>query len=242
MKSKSIRLLPIALACSLSFGVALAQTGATAGSGGTTGTGSSVTGGRTAPAAQPGTGTRNADARKDDKLARGDRKFIQEAAESGMFEVQIAQLASSKASNADVKAFATTLANDHKNANNELMQLANSKKVELPAAPPRGKRKDIEKLGKLSGAEFDRKFMHEVGIKDHEKDIKKFEKASGKVKDADLKGWIDKTLPKLREHLAMAQKLPESGFNAAAMGNRGATAPAATGPAGGKNGPNKTGS
>ena len=242
MKSTSIRLLPIALACSLSFGVALAQTGATAAPGGTTGTGSSMTGGRTAPAAQPGTGTRNTDTRKDDKLARGDRKFMREAAESGMFEVQIAQLASSKASNADVKSFATTLANDHQNANNELVQLANSKKIELPAAPPRGKRKEIEKLAKLSGAEFDKKFVHEVGIKAHEKEIKKFEKAGGKVKDADLKGWIDKTLPKLREHLAMAQKLPESGVNPAAMGNRGAAAPMTTGPAGGKNGANKTGS
>ncbi len=242
MKSRSIRLLPVALACSLSFGVALAQTGATAGAGGTTDTGSSMTGGRAAPAAQPGTGTRNTDTRKDDKLSRGDRKFMQDAAESGMFEVQIAQLASSKAANADVKSFATTLANDHQNANNELVQLANSKKVELPAAPPRGKRKDIEKLAKLSGAEFDRKFVHEVGIKDHEKDIKKFEKASGKLQDPDLKAWAEKTLPKLREHLAMAQKLPESGVNAAAMGNRGAAAPMTTGPGGGKNGANKTGS
>ncbi len=242
MKSGSIRLLPIALACGLSVGVALAQTGATAGPGGTTDAGSSMTGGRAAPAAQPGTGTRNTETRKDDKLARGDRKFLQEAAEGGMFEVQIAQLASSKATNADVKAFATTLANDHQNANNELVQIANSKKVELPAAPPRGKRKDIERLAKLSGAEFDRKFMHEVGIKDHEKDIRRFEKASGKVKDADLKAWVDKTLPKLREHLAMAQKLPQSGVNAAAMGSRGAAAPMTTGPAGGKNGANKTGS
>jgi putative membrane protein len=133
------------------------------------------------------------------------------------------------------------LVNDHTNANNELVQLANSKKIELPAAPPRGKRKDIEQLGKLSGNEFDRRFLREVGIKDHEKDIKNFEKASERAKDRDLKAWIDKSLPKLREHLAMAQKL-QSGSDASAMGNRGATAPATTGPAGGKAGANKTGS
>jgi putative membrane protein len=240
MKTSSIRVLPLVAALSLSVGVAVAQTTSPATAGGAAGAGSSMTGGRAAPAAQPGTGTRNTETRKDDKLARADRKFIQDAAESGMFEVEIAQLASSKASNPDVKSFATTLVNDHTKANNELVQLANSKKVELPAAPPRGKRKDIEKLAKLSGNDFDQRFMREVGINDHEKDIKKFEKASEKVKDADLKAWVDKTLPKLREHLAMAQKLPAS--NTAAMGNRGAAARLSTGPGGGKNGANKTGS
>ena len=190
----------------LSMGVAMAQTGVID----TAGTGSSMTGGRAAPAAQPGTGTRNTETRKDDKLARADRKFIQDAVESGMFQVEIARLAESKASSADVKDFATTLAKDHSKANDELVQLANSKKVELPAAPRRGKRKDVEKMAKLTGNEFDQRFMREVGIKDHEKDIEKFEKESAKAKDADLKAWVDKTLPKLREHLAMAQKMPSA--------------------------------
>jgi putative membrane protein len=235
MKKASMRTLPLALAIAFACGSALAQsTGATGG--GTTGSGSSMTGGATAPAAQPGTGTRNAETRKDDKLAGGDRKFIQEAAEGGMFEVQAAQLASSKATDPAVKSFASMLVDQHSSANKELVELANSKKVELPAAPPRGMRKDVEKMGKLSGKEFDQRFVREVGIKDHEKDIKKFQAASGKVKDPELKAWIDKTLPTLREHLAQAQKLPQAG-NTAAMGNR-----AGPGGTGGATGANKTGS
>lgn len=210
MKSKSMRTLPLALAAALALGPAWAQT---------PGAGSSTTDGAAAPAAQPGTGTRNAETRKDDKLARADRKFIQEAAEGGMFEVQAGQLASSKAGDPNVKSFAGMLADQHGAANKELVELANSKKVELPAAPARSMRKEIEKLAKLSGKEFDQHFMREVGIKDHEQDIKKFQAASGKVKDPELKAWIDKTLPTLREHLAQAQKL--QGGDAAAMGNRG---------------------
>lgn len=200
----------------------------------------SATGGRAALATQAGTGTRNTETKKDDKLARGDRKFIQDAAESGMFEVQVAQLAASKATDPNVKSFASKLVQEHTTANNELLQLANARKVELPAAPPRGKRQDVEKLGKLSGTEFDQRFVREVGIKDHEKNIKKFEKASEKAKDPELKAWINKTLPHLREHLAMAQKLPQTGNNAAAMGNRGAGA--GPGGTGGGTGSNKTGS
>lgn len=213
----SMHTIPLALLLALSFGVAVAQTTGTGG-----GTGSSTTGGQSAPAAQPGTGARNAETRKDDELARGDRKFIQEAAEAGMYEVQAAKIAAGKAADPNVKSYAAMLVDQHSAANNELVQLANSKKVELPAAPPRSKRRDIEKLGKLSGKELDEHFVREVGIKDHQQDIKKFEKASKDVKDAELKAWIDKTLPHLREHLAAAQRLPQSGVDASAMGNRGA--------------------
>ena len=112
-----MRPLPLVLALSLSFGVAVAQTS------GSTGTGSSMTGEQAAPAAQPGTGTRNAETKKDDTLARGDRKFIQEAAESGMFEVQAAQMGATKATDPNVKSFASMLVDHHTAANNELVQL-----------------------------------------------------------------------------------------------------------------------
>lgn len=218
--NKTTCMLPLvaALALALGSGWASAQTGSAAN---THDTGSSMTGGKAAPAAQPGAGTRMNDTRKDESLSRGDRKFIQDAAEGGMFEVQVAQLAASKATDPAVKDFANKLVQDHQQANNELVQLANAKHMELPAAPSRGERHALTKLGKMNGAEFDRNFVKEVGLKDHEKDIKKFEKAAEKVKDPDVKAWAQKTLPHLREHYALAQKLPEAGKNnAAAMGNR----------------------
>lgn len=182
------------------------------------GTGSSVTGGQAAPMAQPGAGTRNMPTGKDDQVARADRKFIDQAAGSGMFEVQVAQLAASKATDAQVKSFASMLVDHHTAANNELVKIANARKVELPAAPPRALRRDIEKLGKKSGADFDKEFVKEVGIKAHEKDIKLFEKASKDVKDPELKAFVDKTLPVLRDHLAQAQKLPQAGKSGAKAG------------------------
>jgi putative membrane protein len=222
MKQAVLRALPLALSLALAGGFAAAAD--TAGSGASS-TGSSVTGGQSAPAAQPATGTRNSNTSKNSKIARGDRKFMQDAAEGGMFEVQSGQLAANKASDDKVKQFASKLVEDHQSANNELMQLANTKGLELPAAPSRSERREIEKLGKESGSKFDQDFA-KVEVKDHEKDIKKFEKASGKVKDPELKAWIDKTLPHLREHLALAQQLPGAGghkSNAAAMGNSGAS-------------------
>lgn len=199
----SMRLLtwPAALAAlALSLATAQAQT---------PGTGSSATGGQTAPMAQPGTGTRNLPTRAN--IARVDRKFIEDAANSGMFEVQAAQLAATKASDAQVKSFASMLVDQHSAANDQLVKIANARGVELPAAPRRSLRRDIEKLGMKKDADFDRAFVRDIGIKAHEKDIRMFEKASKAVKDPELKAFVDKTLPTLRDHLAAAQKLPQAG-------------------------------
>jgi putative membrane protein len=134
MKHFPSKTLPVALAAALSFGVATAQTSSSPSStsGPAANSSTSATGGRSSPMAQPGKGTRN---NSKDKLARADRKFIENAAKSGLFEVQVAKLAESKATDPAVKDFAKMLVDQHTNANNELTQLANSKGVELPAAP-----------------------------------------------------------------------------------------------------------
>jgi putative membrane protein len=219
MNNTTLFTVPALLALALAIGGAQAQgTGGAIGTGTGTGTGagSSVTGGQAAPMAQPGTGTRNTPTKKDDKVARGDRKFIEQAASSGMFEVQVSQLAASKATDPQVKSYASMLVDQHTAANNELVKIANAKGVELPAAPKRSLRREVEQLGKKSGAEFDREYVRQVGIKAHQKDIKLFEKASKDAKDAELKAFVDKTLPVLRDHLAQAQKLPQAGKNSAA--------------------------
>jgi len=201
----------VALTVVLSLGTAIAggSTGSSSTSGG--GSGSSASGGGSAGTVQPGTGTRKSpNSDKASTLAKNDREFIIKAAEGGMHEVEVSKLAASKASDPAVKSFANMLVDDHTKANDELKQLASSKGVELPAAPPKSKRSEAEKLGKMEGTKFDQEYLKEVGVKDHQKDIKDFEKASKDAKDPELKAWVDKTLPKLKEHLAQAQKLPSS--------------------------------
>jgi putative membrane protein len=251
-----LKLSALTLALAFSFGSAVAQSTAPAQSSGSGGAGTSATGGRSSPQAQPGTGTRNAETKKDDQMAKGDRKFVQDAAGSGMFEVQAAQLASTKASDPNVKSFAGMLVDHHTKTNDELTKLANAKGVELPAAPPRAQRREVEQMGKKQGQEFDREFVRNIGIKAHEKDIKLFEKASKDLKDPELKAFATKALPTLKEHLAMAQKLPQAGkeggeqqgkkggdSSRAAGGSGGSTTGGgASTSTGGGSGANKTGS
>ncbi len=182
-----------------------------AGSGGSSGASPASPG---APVVQPGTGTRNTPEKS--RLSRSDRRFIEEAAASGQMEVQAAQLATTRASDKAVKDYAATLADHHASANSELMQLAASFGIELPPSPPRAMRNELEKLAKRTGVDFDHEYVKEVAIKDHEREIKRFQKASKDVKEPQLKAWIDKTLPVLQAHLAAAQKLPQAGSDAAA--------------------------
>ena len=44
-------------------------------------------------------------------------------------------------------------------------------------------------------------------VDDHQKTVDKFEKASKNSKDAELKAWVDKTLPTLRMHLDSAKAI-----------------------------------
>ncbi len=209
------RLTALALCGLLAASAAWAQ-GAGASPGGSTGSGSpgGTMGSGGAPTAQPGTGTRNTP--EAPRLARADRRFIEQAAASGMHELQAAQLAATRATDPAVKDFAAMLAQHHGSANNELTQLAASLGLELPHAPPHAMRHELESLGKQTGAEFDREFVKQVGVKEHERDIKRFQSASKDVKEPQLKAGIDKALPVLQQHLSGAQKLPQAGSEAAA--------------------------
>jgi putative membrane protein len=190
--------LPAAITLGFALGGALAQTGTPGGSGPSANPRNAASG----PTAKAGA--------KASKLDRSDHNFVVTVAEDGRFEVEAAKLAASKASSPEVKSFANLMVDDHTKANSELAQLATAKGVELPSSMPRAKSLQLEKLAKLSGDKFDREFAHEVGIEDHKKDIKLFEKQSKDAKDPELKAWIDKTLPTLRAHLEAAAKLPQN--------------------------------
>src|SRR3954447_10075822 len=60
--------------------------------------------------------------------------FATKAGAAGMFEIQSSQLALSKSQNADVKAFAQKMVDDHTKAADELKTAAASQGVTVPAA------------------------------------------------------------------------------------------------------------
>jgi len=136
--------------------------------------------------------------------AMPDQHFITEAAQGGMAEVKLGQLASQKAVDADVRLFGQRMVDDHSKANDELKQLAQSEGAALPSGIGSKHQKTYDKLSKLSGSAFDKAYMQAM-VKDHKEDVAAFQKQSHSAKDSDVRSWAAKTLPTLQMHLQMAQ-------------------------------------
>ncbi|HZQ63262.1 MAG TPA: DUF4142 domain-containing protein [Casimicrobiaceae bacterium] len=163
------------------------------------------------------------------KLDRADRKFIEKAAEDGMKEVEVSRTVADKASDPGVKAFAERMVKDHTEANKKLMDLAQSKGLQLPTDLKRGDRKDVDKMAKMDPDKMDRSYMKDQ-VKDHKKDVKEFEKEAKNAKDPDVKKFAADTLPTLQEHLKLAQDTEDKvkGGGSAATRSSAAPAPAPT--------------
>lgn len=138
------------------------------------------------------------------------QEFVVESAQRGMFEVELANLAKEKATNAEVKKFASTLATDHAKINDELKSLASQKSITVPSALDNDRMDKLNKLKEKSGAEFDKDYMNLV-IDIHQNDIDEFEdETDDKDDDAAIKSFASKHLPHLKSHLDEAKRIKDA--------------------------------
>jgi len=151
--------------------------------------------------ALPGAG----DARMAKAPRRGDAEFVDKAAMAGKAVVQASQLALKQAQSPDVRAFATSMVNDHGKANAQLNEIAARKgmkpQVEQITDP------DVDALRGKSGHDFDVAYVAAVGPDAHRKAVALFESEARDGRDPDLRAFASATLPTLRHHLSMAQVL-----------------------------------
>ena len=132
----------------------------------------------------------------DQVVTGGDLAFMNDAAPGGLAEVELGKLATNKAQNPEVKAFAQKMIEDHSKAGEELKTLAAQKKVTLPTDVLPKHKEVMDKLSKLSGADFDREYVKAM-VEAHEKDVTAFNSVANGATDADVKAFAAKTLPTL---------------------------------------------
>lgn len=132
--------------------------------------------------------------------ATNSSSFTTKAAQGGMSEVLLGNLALAKGQSAEVKQFAQQMITDHTKANNDLKEIAARKSVALPTDTNDEQKDLLEKLSKLSGADFDKAYVKAM-IEDHEKDVEEFQEQAKSGTDADVKAFAAKTLPTLQSHL-----------------------------------------
>ena len=135
-----------------------------------------------------------------------DATFIKKATIGGMTEVELGKIAADKGQKQEVKDFGQRMVKDHGKANDDLKSVASKMNVEVPDKVNAKHQAVIDRFSKMSGDAFDAAYVKAM-VKDHQKDIAEFEKAQGEVKNEDLKKFISDTVPVMKEHLEMAEKM-----------------------------------
>lgn len=140
-------------------------------------------------------------------IAKADADRLSAIAQANIAEIAAGKMALDKSSNADVKAFAQQMIDDHGKGLDETQKLAATKSVTLPTEPDGAHKKMAADLQKLSGAAFDKEYVAKAGVADHAKVHAALKKDIAGAKDADVKGLATKLEPIVAHHGEMAKKL-----------------------------------
>jgi putative membrane protein len=141
-------------------------------------------------------------------LAQSAQDFANKVAISDMFEIQSSQLALTKQPDADTKPFAEKMISDHQKTSSELKALVSNGKVKatLPTALDTEHQRMLDSLKAKNGKDFDRDY-DQIQVQAHQDAIALFDTYSKSGDNSELKSWAATTLPHLKEHLSMAEKL-----------------------------------
>ena len=135
-----------------------------------------------------------------------DAAFYKNAAEGGMAEVELGNLAQNKNASSTVKDYGAMMVSDHSAANDKLKSLASAKGLKLPTSPSVTQMATKAKLEVLSGQTFDNSFIRAM-VKDHEEAVALFKRESADGQDPDAKAFARTTLPTLQAHLKKIQSI-----------------------------------
>lgn len=138
--------------------------------------------------------------------------FAKAAAMAGMAEVELGELAQSRAFSPAVKSFGKKMVEDHTMIGAQLRLIAAKEGIALPPMIDEKHQKAAEKLAALNAITFDKAYVEDM-VKAHEKAVRLFNEASEECTNSDLRNFALATLPKLEGHLAeikaIQKALPE---------------------------------
>ena len=136
-------------------------------------------------------------------------KFAVKAADAGMREVALGNLAEQKSTNTKIKDFGKMMVKDHTNAGDKLKDIAAQKNISLPSSMSQDDQKDIDDLSKENEKDFDKNYI-DMMVKDHKDAVDLFENAAKNSSDSAFKNFAVKTLPTLYKHLGAAKAIQKS--------------------------------
>ena len=141
-------------------------------------------------------------------VATADQDFILAAAQGGMTEVKLEDLATQNGTRADAKEFGQMMVKNHSAINADLKAPATQKRVTLPDSLDAKHQGTVDKMAALSGSAFDEAYIA-ARVEGHKMDAKAFKAESAATTDADIKSFVDKSLPVVQRHLEHIQAMKQ---------------------------------
>lgn len=140
------------------------------------------------------------------QLNTADRTVIHQLAIGNAAEIEVGKLAEQKTQDQSVKSFAGVMVRDHEDGAKRLAKLVEAAGLPLPSGLDDEHRAMREHLGKLTGTAFDIAYM-QGQLQDHQRTLQLLEYEIGSGQDQALREFAADALPKIRQHLQMAQNL-----------------------------------
>lgn len=136
-----------------------------------------------------------------------DQAFAALAFGSNIAQVQASRLAAEKTLSEDVRQYAQEMVKDHTAANEELMGLAKSSKLDLPTAPYADYKAALQNMNMVTGPQHDRFYMENFGVRIHENMLEAYEREVREGRHPELQRYAERRIPTLRQHLERAQQI-----------------------------------
>ena len=139
-------------------------------------------------------------------LAAVDTTFLNTVAGGDAGQIQMGQLAVSKAHGRAAKQFASKMVADHTAVDQQAMTLAQSKGITADATPLQMQTDMLGTLNSAKPAAFDRDYLRGQVVA-AQTFLKAFQDEAANGEDADIKAFASSTLPALQQHLVLARRL-----------------------------------
>jgi predicted outer membrane protein len=116
-------------------------------------------------------------------------------------------LALERSASTEVRSFAAANLRDRARLSDELNILAVAKGIELPAPTSAEGQMRVGKLWRTTGQEFDAQYLKRIGIEANKASIALFGRAARELNDPQVKEFVSRNLPILRQHLETSERL-----------------------------------
>jgi len=152
------------------------------------------------PAAPSGADATTADAAQAGTAAMSkDQMFVEKAVQGGMYEVAAAKIAQERGQMSEIKELAKMIENDHQKANQQLMQIAQSKNLAVPKQLDTLHQAKLAELQKMQGKDFDMHYLRDQ-VAGHVAMSLKYRDAAKDLQDPELKQYAMTTRQSINMH------------------------------------------